>query len=115
MNKARVLDLCCGVGMSTRALKNAFPDAKEVIGVDTSPEMVSMARAIALRDSFVQPIVDFIKAILDVIDQILHRQSLDMKKARNKAATYLSQPTFSRGNAEHTHFRANSFDLVTIM
>lgn len=101
--------------MSTRALQNAFPNAKEVIGVDTSPEMVSMARAIALSHSFVQPIVDFIKALLNIIDQTLHRQSLDMKKARNKAAACLSQPTFSRGNAEHTHFLANSFDLVTIM
>lgn len=115
VNKARVLDLCCGVGMSTRALKNAFPDAKELIGVDTSPEMVSMARAIALRDAFVQPIVDFAKAIVDIIDQILRLRTLDMKKARNKAVTYLSQPTFSRDNAEHTHFQANSFDLVTIM
>jgi ubiquinone/menaquinone biosynthesis C-methylase UbiE len=102
--------------MSTRALKNAFPEAKELIGVDTSPEMVSMARAISLRDSFVQPIIDFITSLLDVIDQTLHRQSLDMKKARNKAtAAYISQPTFSRGNAEHTHLLANSFDLVTIM
>lgn len=38
--KARVLDLCCGVGMSTRALQSAFPDATAVVGMDTSKEMV---------------------------------------------------------------------------
>jgi Methyltransferase domain len=38
--KARVLDLCCGVGISTRALQNAFPDATAVVGMDTSKEMV---------------------------------------------------------------------------
>lgn len=38
--KARVVDLCCGVGFSTRALQNAFPDAETVLGIDTSPEMV---------------------------------------------------------------------------
>jgi len=36
-NKACVLDLCCGVGMSTRALGAAFKDAQLVVGVDTSP------------------------------------------------------------------------------
>jgi trans-aconitate methyltransferase len=37
----RVVDLCCGVGFSTRALRDAFsqPDTT-VIGIDTSPEMV---------------------------------------------------------------------------
>ena len=37
----RVVDLCCGVGFSTRALRDAFPQPETtVIGVDTSPEMV---------------------------------------------------------------------------
>lgn len=38
--KARVVDLCCGVGFSTRALQHAFPDAETILGIDTSPEMV---------------------------------------------------------------------------
>jgi ubiquinone/menaquinone biosynthesis C-methylase UbiE len=101
--------------MSTRALRNAFPEAKEVIGIDTSPEMVSMAQAISIHNFHVKQIADSIKALLDDIDQALHRQSLKMKKARNKAVACLSQATFSRGNAEHTPFPANSFDLVTIM
>jgi trans-aconitate methyltransferase len=44
---ARVCDLCCGVGISTRALGKAFHDAELVVGVDTSPEMISMAKAIS--------------------------------------------------------------------
>jgi 2-polyprenyl-3-methyl-5-hydroxy-6-metoxy-1,4-benzoquinol methylase len=44
---ARVCDLCCGVGMSTRALGKAFHDAELIVGVDTSPEMISMAKAIS--------------------------------------------------------------------
>jgi trans-aconitate methyltransferase len=38
--KARVVDLCCGVGFSTRALQAALPDAETVVGVDASPQMV---------------------------------------------------------------------------
>jgi len=29
---ARVVDLCCGVGMSTRALESAFHDGELVVG-----------------------------------------------------------------------------------
>ena len=29
---ARVVDLCCGVGMSTRALESAFHDAEFLVG-----------------------------------------------------------------------------------
>lgn len=29
---ARVVDLCCGVGMSTRALETAFHDAEFLVG-----------------------------------------------------------------------------------
>ena len=40
-NGFRVVDLCCGVGFSTRALRDAFPQPETtVVGVDTSPEMV---------------------------------------------------------------------------
>jgi hypothetical protein len=41
--QARVLDLCCGVGISTRALQTAFPDATALIGMDTSKEMVGVS------------------------------------------------------------------------
>lgn len=41
--RARVLDLCCGTGLSTAALVKTYPDA-EVIGLDASREMLAIAR-----------------------------------------------------------------------
>lgn len=40
---ARILDVGCGSGMSTLALKNRFPDA-EIIGVDLSAAMLESAK-----------------------------------------------------------------------
>jgi ubiquinone/menaquinone biosynthesis methyltransferase len=40
---ARVLDLCCGTGLSTAALVKTYPDA-EVTGLDASSEMLEVAR-----------------------------------------------------------------------
>jgi len=42
-SRARVLDLCCGTGLSTAALVKTYPDA-EVIGLDASVEMLAVAR-----------------------------------------------------------------------
>jgi ubiquinone/menaquinone biosynthesis C-methylase UbiE len=41
--RARVLDLCCGTGLSTEALVRAYPDA-EVVGLDASDGMLERAR-----------------------------------------------------------------------
>jgi ubiquinone/menaquinone biosynthesis C-methylase UbiE len=41
--RARVLDLCCGTGLSTRALVRARPDA-DIVALDASREMVALAR-----------------------------------------------------------------------
>jgi ubiquinone/menaquinone biosynthesis C-methylase UbiE len=41
--RARALDLCCGTGLSTRALARAYPDA-EIVGIDASREMIAIAR-----------------------------------------------------------------------
>lgn len=51
---ARVLDLCCGTGLSTEALVAAYPDAT-VIGLDASEGMLARARKkpLASRVSFV--------------------------------------------------------------
>lgn len=97
---ARVLDMCCGVGMSTRALQTAFPDADAVIGIDTSSEMLGMARW-------------------------LSRSELDVKYASAKLENLIGvgfkkifygfTAKYARRNAEKTQFPSNSFDLVTIM
>jgi len=42
---ARILDLCCGTGRSTRALLEVYPDAREIIGLDASAGMLREAAA----------------------------------------------------------------------
>lgn len=41
--RARVLDLCCGTGLSTLALARAYPDA-ELVALDASEGMLDVAR-----------------------------------------------------------------------
>ncbi len=50
----RLLDLCCGTGLSTGALVDAYPEA-EIVGLDASPGMIAEAHAKAWpeRVSFV--------------------------------------------------------------
>ncbi|MHB8670029.1 MAG: class I SAM-dependent methyltransferase [Acidimicrobiales bacterium] len=53
---ARLVDLCCGTGLSTEALAHAYPEA-EIVGLDASPGMLELARARLgdrPRTSFVQ-------------------------------------------------------------
>lgn len=80
LNQGRILDLCCGVGMSTRALQDAFPDAEQVIGVDTSPEMISMAKAINIQDSIVKPFIYSVMTALKQLDNNLHYQFNSMQR-----------------------------------
>lgn len=42
---ARILDLCCGTGLSTAAIARVYPDAREIIGLDASRGMLDIARA----------------------------------------------------------------------
>jgi len=95
-SKIRVADLCCGVGFSTRALRKAFPDAETVIGMDTSREMISVAKFVSNHLGFLRPIV---KAF----------------SRRASSACAGAATTFQRGNAECTGLTGESFDLVTIM
>jgi ubiquinone/menaquinone biosynthesis C-methylase UbiE len=116
---ACILDLCCGVGMSTRALSNAFQDAEFIVGVDTSPEMLSVARfttkyhnVMNILQSFrvcSNVITDFIKMVVDI--QI----ALSPWTMYSKNNKQLSYPIYSRGNAERVKVPKQSFDLVTIM
>lgn len=82
--------------MSTLALRDAFPEAEAVIGMDTSLEMISMANFLSRHLNFVQPLFQTLRYY---------------KKRMTKGSTV----TFTRGNAECTDFPEKSFDLVTIM
>ncbi len=42
-SRARILDLCCGTGLSTLALRREYPDAS-IVGLDVSPGMLALAR-----------------------------------------------------------------------
>eukprot|EP00288_Rhodomonas_lens_P013233 CAMPEP_0177702738 /NCGR_PEP_ID=MMETSP0484_2-20121128/7291_1 /TAXON_ID=354590 /ORGANISM="Rhodomonas lens, Strain RHODO" /LENGTH=355 /DNA_ID=CAMNT_0019214031 /DNA_START=138 /DNA_END=1205 /DNA_ORIENTATION=- len=42
-----IVDLGCGTGTSTRRLAAAYPEAKEVVGVDLSPYFIAVARRLA--------------------------------------------------------------------
>jgi ubiquinone/menaquinone biosynthesis C-methylase UbiE len=42
--RARLLDLCCGTGISTEAVQSVYPDAR-LVGLDASRGMLEVARA----------------------------------------------------------------------
>jgi ubiquinone/menaquinone biosynthesis C-methylase UbiE len=87
-----VVDLCCGVGFSTRALKLAFKEsAAEIVGVDTSSEMVAMAKFITSHIQAIRPYFG------------IRRQHC------------LKETEFTMANAENTNLKTGSYDLVTVM
>jgi ubiquinone/menaquinone biosynthesis C-methylase UbiE len=106
---AKVLDMCCGVGVSTRALQDAFPDSEFVFGVDTSPEMINMA-------GFLTDHVDFFKPLIMFFTKNSNKM-MTLKRIANPGKTKFpkKRAKFTYGNAEKTNFPSKSFDLVTIM
>ena len=105
--------------MSTRALSEAFKDAEFIVGVDTSPEMISVARFISKYQSVLNVlksfqvrrnfITDFVRMIVD-IQIVLSPWSMFSKRSQDQ-----SYPVYARGNAERIKVPGASFDLVTIM
>ena len=105
--------------MSTRALSEHFQDASFICGIDTSPEMLSMARFISkyqkvldiLRNFEVRRnfVTDLVKMIVE-IQIVLSPWEMNMNSKQN-----LSHPVYARGNAERVKVSGKSFDLVTIM
>mmetsp|Transcript_29905 Transcript_29905/g.72234 ORF Transcript_29905/g.72234 Transcript_29905/m.72234 type:complete len:341 (-) Transcript_29905:207-1229(-) len=116
---ARVVDLCCGVGMSTRALESAFHDAEFVVGLDTSHEMISMAQAISGHDQAIRSALSrHTEALLTMLVEGFNAVSEAMSvfdtnpyPSSHKAA----KASYRLANAEHTKLPDLSFDLVTIM
>ena len=102
-SKARVLDLCCGVGISTRALKAAFHDAEAVIGIDTSPEMIATARAWARHESAIK----YMNVMFNQTKMAFFGQrgaKVDVLKESNLFLSEITNAMFARGNAERTIF-----------
>mmetsp|Transcript_30209 Transcript_30209/g.62879 ORF Transcript_30209/g.62879 Transcript_30209/m.62879 type:complete len:354 (-) Transcript_30209:246-1307(-) len=107
---SRVIDLCCGVGISTRALQSAFEDAEFVVGVDTSPEMISMAGAITRHEVSVdRAIARHLEGLGKTLTSGLASSLTGVNMKRKCEASYRV------GNAENTKFPKNSFDLATVM
>ena len=121
------MDLCCGVGMSTRALESAFHDAESLIGIDSSAEMIFMADAIsghewatrvaqrdakeALKTGLRNTLKISFKAIYMRLMEVL--SVIDSKPdPANQSAT---QASYRVINAENTDIPMLSTDLVTIM
>jgi len=93
IGKANVLNLCCGIGMSSRTLQGACQDAAVILGVDTSKEMIAMAELLSSDSELAKFLVD-----------------------KPKRTFYGScSPDFLVGNAEETNLPGGIFDLVTIM
>lgn len=102
-SNARVVDLCCGVGISTRALQCSFSDAETLVGIDTSPQMISMAKAIRAQETFFTRFARVLGGAFEIGSRAV------------KDITKRSPTTYQLGNAERTGLEGESFDLVTIM
>jgi ubiquinone/menaquinone biosynthesis C-methylase UbiE len=139
---AYVCDLCCGIGISTRALGRAFHDAELIIGVDISPEMISMAKAISRHKQGVRSALarhaERLKSLLGqkykavfepmtVIETPDHEHVEATYRLANAGESLcifrvilslsnnqLTSSTRSRC-VENTDLRKKTFDLVTIM
>lgn len=112
----RVLDMACGVGMSTRALKKAFDGIENVtiIGLDTSPEMVEMSELLTVHESDLETAKKpggFRYFVRKTARRLTRRKPL----SRQIEAAEVSNITFFVGNAEATPFLEGNFDLVTVM
>jgi SAM-dependent methyltransferase len=94
------------VGISTRALRDAFPESDTVVGVDTSLEMITMANFLNGHLSFFKPIARLFSNLQKI------RFSREDPQGHKRQ---FCRPVFSVENAERTEFPGQSFDLVTVM
>lgn len=100
---ARVADLCCGVGISTRAIQAAFSDAETIVGIDTSPQMLEVAKMIGAQETVFTRFARVLGGALEIGSRAV------------KDITKHFPTTYKLGNAERTGLTGQSFDLVTIM
>ena len=84
--------------MSTRALREAFPETTTVMGMDTSSEMVSMAKFLSRH-----------------IEAARRDLQLGFLRLQDYQKNVCGSSMFHMGNAEDTKLPSKSFDLVTVM
>lgn len=115
--QARVIDLCSGVGMSTRALEKAFHDAEYVVGVDTSQEMIRMAEGISRHEfGFNKAFGRHIQGISMLITKGLEAFPAALNEESNPCPSIgKCKASYRVCNAESTSYPSSMFDLVTIM
>lgn len=106
--RARIADLCCGVGFSTQALQDAFQDAAVVVGIDTSPEMISMARLLT-AESPLGKVANWHQKLASEFSQSF------LSEAKVNSVFPAKFPLYHVANSESTPFPGRTFDLVTIM
>jgi ubiquinone/menaquinone biosynthesis C-methylase UbiE len=106
LQKPKIVDLACGVGMSTRALQKAFPHASQLVGIDTSGQMIRMAKALSNPKS-VQS-----KTVQVLSDLLFRLNDVKPKSDDFQAACSID---YNQANAEDTGLEGGSFDLATIM
>jgi ubiquinone/menaquinone biosynthesis C-methylase UbiE len=114
--------MCCGVGLSTRALEKSFHDAESVVGIDTSPEMIAMARAISGHESGFGKTMTSIKTnLIKILGKLPHKGLVKRLFRATSQSLAKEEPVsdglaqFVRGHAERTKLPNASIDLVTIM
>lgn len=119
----RILDMCCGVGMSTRAIQSTFNENNNnntiiLYGIDTSPQMIELARFMTRHDNDLSKVLQE-KNINNIHNVVLCEKTLRALKEiyykKSLTENNDSIVSFSVQNAESTTFHDNSFDLVTIM
>ena len=99
--------------MSTRALRKAFPEAQEVMGLDTSPQMVAMANFLTNHLAIVRPLLEQIKRRFKITGRLLDEQR---GKLNSFTRYYFRRGLhFKKANAQDTQLPDESFDLITIM
>ena len=88
-----LLDMCCGVGLSTR-ITTDFDRPNYTVGIDTSPQMLN--KAIRMNKT--------------------RKQNNQLIKGKSKSSNHLHLREFYLGNAEnYGSFEKFNFDVVTCM
>eukprot|EP00980_Cylindrotheca_fusiformis_P021391 scaffold8259_cov143-Cylindrotheca_fusiformis.AAC.9 len=106
--KPAVVDLACGVGMSTRSLLKAFPKASKLVAVDTSAEMLHMA------EEYANPKSIACKAV-EMISDVLFRAHGIKYPPHTAPENAVAPIDYRLANAEDTGLETGSFDLASIM